>query len=197
MIFVSFIKIALNFMDVKVLSMNLMPLLILFFMIQNSPVIFKFTNNATISGWSVVNDGVMGGRSQGRFSVNKEGKGLFQGNVSLENNGGFSLVQYRFPAREVSGFKKLVITLKGDGKEYQVRLKRATSDYYSYAYPAQTSGEWETLEIPFNKMVPQFRGNKLNMANFPGDRIEEIAILIGNKKAEEFRLEIDQILLSK
>ncbi|WP_286938426.1 MULTISPECIES: hypothetical protein [unclassified Algoriphagus] len=40
-----------------------------------------------------------------------------------------------------------------------------------------------------------FRGRDLNMENFPGDQVEEIAFLIGNKKAESFKLEIDYIKL--
>jgi NADH dehydrogenase [ubiquinone] 1 alpha subcomplex assembly factor 1 len=42
-------------------------------------------------------------------------------------------------------------------------------------------------------MVPSFRGRTLDMANFPGDSLEEIGFLIGNKKAEDFKLLIDYI----
>ena len=38
-------------------------------------------------------------------------------------------------------------------------------------------------------------GVRLNMNNFPAQQMEEIAFLIGNKKAESFRLEIDKIEL--
>ncbi len=44
-------------------------------------------------------------------------------------------------------------------------------------------------------MYPAFRGRTLNMDNLKPNKIEEIAILIGNKKAEKFRLEIDSISL--
>ncbi|WP_297765584.1 CIA30 family protein, partial [uncultured Muriicola sp.] len=84
---------------------------------------------------------------------------------------------------------------KGDGKNYQVRLKTNASDYFNYAINIQTKGTWETISIPFEKMIPQFRGRLLNMTSFPGEQIEEVAFLIGNKKAEEFRLEIDKIEL--
>jgi NADH dehydrogenase [ubiquinone] 1 alpha subcomplex assembly factor 1 len=42
-------------------------------------------------------------------------------------------------------------------------------------------------------MQPNFRGQTLGMANFPGDSLEEIGFLIGNKKAEDFKLAIDYI----
>ena len=42
-------------------------------------------------------------------------------------------------------------------------------------------------------MVPSFRGRSLNMANFPGDHMEELGFLIGNKKEEDFKMAIDNI----
>ena len=44
-------------------------------------------------------------------------------------------------------------------------------------------------------MYPAFRGRKLAMDNFSSEIIEEIAILIGNKKEQQFMLEIDEIYL--
>jgi len=87
------------------------------------------------------------------------------------------------------------IRLKGDGKSYQFRIKTNNSDYYSYVAPFKTSGDWETIEIPFNSMYPAFRGRKLNAENYPGKQMEMIAFLIGNKKAESFQLEIESIEL--
>ena len=42
-----------------------------------------------------VNDGVMGGRSDGRFRIAKERSMEFFGTLSLENNGGFASVRSR------------------------------------------------------------------------------------------------------
>jgi NADH dehydrogenase [ubiquinone] 1 alpha subcomplex assembly factor 1 len=44
-------------------------------------------------------------------------------------------------------------------------------------------------------MVPSFRGRKLDMPNYPAKVLEEVVILISNKKAERFSLEIDKITL--
>lgn len=44
-------------------------------------------------------------------------------------------------------------------------------------------------------MYPTFRGRKLDSPNYSADGIEEIAFLIGNKRAESFKLEIDAISL--
>lgn len=37
----------------------------------------------------------MGGKSSGDFYINESGNGVFEGFVSLANNGGFSSVRYR------------------------------------------------------------------------------------------------------
>lgn len=44
-------------------------------------------------------------------------------------------------------------------------------------------------------MEPVFRGRKLDIPSFSAESIQEIRFLIGNKKAEDFRLEIDKIEL--
>ena len=44
-------------------------------------------------------------------------------------------------------------------------------------------------------MYPAFRGRTLDIGNYDSDSIEEIAFLIGNKKAEDFILQIDSITL--
>jgi hypothetical protein len=85
--------------------------------------------------------------------------------------------------------------VKGDGKDYQFRLKSSSSDYYSYVTTFATSGEWQEIEINMADMYPTFRGRTLDQANFPGDQMEEIAFLIGNKKNEDFKLLIDKIEL--
>jgi len=44
-------------------------------------------------------------------------------------------------------------------------------------------------------MHPAFRGTNLDIPNYDRESIEEIAFLISNKKAENFKLEIASIIL--
>lgn len=155
--------------------------------------LFDFEQNGDLSNWRVVDDVVMGGRSDGNLMINEEGNGVFYGKVSLENYGGFSSVRYRFEQIEVSKYKTCKIRLRGDSKKYQFRAKTNVYDRHSYIHYFQTSGEWEIIKIPLKEMYPTFRGMELNMPNYPTEQMAEIAFLIGNKKAEEFRLEVDWI----
>ena len=52
--------------------------------------LFNFTADSDISNWKILDDVVMGGRSDGNFKMNTEGHGEYTGRVSLKNNGGFS-----------------------------------------------------------------------------------------------------------
>jgi len=157
--------------------------------------LFDFNEKSNIKDWNVVDDTVMGGRSAGNFKLDEKGHGVFYGEVSLENNGGFSSLRYNMPRKAIEGYNFLVLSLKGDGKQYQARIKQSDGDYYSYVYNFTTSGEWETVKIPLNEMEATFRGRKLNMDNFSGEFIEEFTILIGNKKPQQFKLMLDKIEL--
>lgn len=173
---------------------NLFVPIVLLAVMQTS-VIFDFNKKANIQNWLIVDDVVMGGMSSGQFTLNAEGHGQFTGEVSLENNGGFSSVRYRFDKIDVQPTDKIVIRLKGDGKSYQFRVKDDMRTAYSYIISFNTSGDWEQIEIPLSSMYPSFRGRTLDKANFSHDHIEELAFLIGNKKAESFNLLIDKIEL--
>jgi hypothetical protein len=155
--------------------------------------IFDFNENSSLTNWNIVDDVVMGGRSDGNFRINNDGHGEFFGKVSIENNGGFSSIRYNFKKIDSHNYSKFVLRLKGDGKNYQFRVKDNTYNRYSYISEFKTTGEWQTVEIPYNKMYASFRGYRLDIPNFKGDQMQEIAFLISNKKQEEFRLLIDSI----
>ncbi|MEQ8421419.1 MAG: CIA30 family protein [Arenibacter algicola] len=168
---------------------------LVFMTLMTSKIIFDFNKDSNIKQWRIVNDGVMGGLSVGSFTLSPNGHGLFMGEISLENNGGFSSVRYRFEKLKVTEDSNITIKLKGDGKNYQFRVKDDSNNYYSYIVTFPTSGEWEEIKITLKDMYPSFRGRKLDMPNFSKNSIEEIVFLIGNKRTENFTLLIDKIAL--
>lgn len=162
---------------------------------MNSILIYNFNKNASASDWKILDDVVMGGQSSGQFSLDADGHGVFEGTVSLENNGGFSSVRHQFDKIAVTKTSKVLLRLKGDGKDYQFRIKDRNGNYFSYITTFKTSGEWETVEIKLAELYPSFRGRKLNLPNFESDSFEEIVFLIGNKKNESFKLVLDKVEL--
>lgn len=169
-------------------------IILLHLTIQNTMMIFDFSEVGSSKGWYVVNDGVMGGLSKGSFTMEND-EAVFRGEVSTDNNGGFTMIQNRFKAVPTRDFKNFVIKLKGDGKKYQFRVKSDKYQQYSYVREFSTTGDWQEIVIPFSDMVPRFRGRILDMENFKGEKIEELAFLIGNKKDESFKLRISRVFM--
>jgi NADH dehydrogenase [ubiquinone] 1 alpha subcomplex assembly factor 1 len=173
----------------------MLTLLLTLTMFQSPTVLSDFSKTTEIKNWIVVNDGVMGGKSEGDFDATKDGTVLFKGDVSLKNNGGFTSVRKKFNTKDIKGSTKVLIKLKGDQKKYQFRVKNKSSERHAYKYEFATSGNWEIITIPLDEMIPTFRGMRPNLPNFQAQNLEEIGFLIANKKNETFQLEIGKIWL--
>ena len=169
--------------------------IILLMMTTGQIIIFDFSKEAEISAWIVVDDVVMGGRSQGKFEIDSEGFGAFSGNVSLENNGGFSSLRYSMTSFDIEHFSKIRLRIKGDGKRYQFRIKANRYDRHSYIQYFETNGKWQNIDIALKDMYPTYRGRNLSIPNFQATTIEELGFLISNKKEENFKLLIEEILV--
>ena len=175
--------------------MNLFFSLSLLTALMNPIVIFDFNKNSNINGWQVIDDIVMGGKSSGNFRLQSDGYGLYDGEISIENSGGFSSIRYQFDKVKVKSSNKIVFRVKGSNTNFQLRVKDSTKTKYSYIAEFSTSGNWEVIELELKNMYPSYRGEKLNLPNFSHNQIEEITFLIGNNKSEKFQLLIDKIEL--
>lgn len=149
--------------------------------------------NLSAGPWIIVNDGVMGGRSRSRIEAT-DGGIRFTGFLSLENNGGFSSTRHRL-AEAPEGMAGVRIELRGDGRSYQLRL-RQDQQYDGVAWSATfpTSGEWQTIEIPFSGFHPLFRGKRVADAGaVKPAAVSQIGIMLADKQQGPFELEIRQL----
>ena len=74
---------------------------------QNKDLI-NTSNNIGLENWRIVNDDVMGGISTSELYLNDDKNLIFNGNLSLENNGGFASSRMGFEKgilKEVKSFK--------------------------------------------------------------------------------------------
>ena len=175
-----------------------MLLVIIFFNLINAQfndMIFEFKKDSNLGQWQVVDDVVMGGRSKGKLELNENGNGVFKGDVSIENNGGFSSIQLQLETKKTDGKAAILLRLKGDGSDFQFRVKASTRDRHSYIYNFKTSGDWETISIPLGNMSASFRGYSLQIPNFNHNKIEQIGVLKSSKENKTFKLEIKHIFL--
>lgn len=148
-------------------------------------------------GWQVVNDGVMGGLSRGNLSFSHDGILTFSGTLSLENNGGFSLVETKELALDLSSASGIALRVKGDGRKYQIRVEsdatyRGMPVSFSGTF-ATTSGEWLTVRVPFSEFKGGWRGRNLPDEILNPAVIGRVGVLLGDSKAGPFTLAIDWI----
>ena len=76
----------------------------------------------------------------------------------MDNNGVYASVRHQFDKIETTKDSKIVIRLKGDGNEYQFKIKDKSDVLYSYMTTFKTSGKWETIEIKLSDLYLSYRG---------------------------------------
>lgn len=148
--------------------------------------------------WYVVNDGVMGGVSASTAALSG-GRLVFSGQVRLENNGGFASTRGSAPGADdvLARSSRLLLRVRGDGRTYQLTLLAADGSAWYWAPITPRAGAWTTLEIPYGRLAPHGRfGQPLGTDPYDGRPVDSFGFLIGNKKAERFRLEVDWIALA-
>ena len=143
--------------------------------------------------WFPVNDGVMGGVSNGTLTVTEQGTGRFAGEVSLENGGGFASVRTMLPEPELEGAQGIVLKVRGDGRRYRLRL-RTDAAFDGVAYQASFATEpdaWREVALPLADFRPVFRGRPAPDAPplRPAD-VRQLGLMIADKQAGPFALEI-------
>jgi len=158
-------------------------------------VLFDFADPAAMRGWQVEDDGVMGGVSRGNMFHDKAGHLIFRGEVSLENDGGFSSIQNNFDPLDVSKYQHALIRLKGDGKDYRFIVESDPNARHYYVAEFTTNGEWQEIKIPLRKMYPVRRGDRLDIPDYPAETMSQVRFMIANGRAESFQLEIASIKL--
>jgi hypothetical protein len=85
--------------------------------------LFDFQAAESTAGWSAIDDAVMGGISASRLRHDPAGHAVFEGVVSLDNNGGFASVRSRPGELGAPGALSYVLDVRGDGKRYKLNLR--------------------------------------------------------------------------
>ena len=92
-------------------------------MADESPkALFDFTGADAAKEWQTINDGVMGGVSEGKVKITDKKTLEFYGTLSLENNGGFASVRSKAKKLGLEKGDVLVGKVRGDGREYSMNL---------------------------------------------------------------------------
>ncbi len=140
------------------------------------------------SGWSTLNDSIMGGRSSGRCSAGSEG--LLMESEVVEEGGGFVSCRSAdfVPPLDLSDHSGLAFELDGDGRRYKLAI--ACADRVTGAAELIPGGlrwvaEFDTepsgttrVVVPFQRLTASVRARPLGLPlRFDPSRIKRLQIL--------------------
>ena len=143
--------------------------------------------------WVIVNDGVMGGRSQGAVTT-ETNQMQFTGNI-VTDGGGFSSVR-RLLDGGLDGSDRLQMRLRTDERRYEVLLTDIDSQAYRVTYyaPLETEGDgWQIINVSFDDLEARIFGRRVDAPPFQPQNVTTIGIILADGADGEFSLELDWI----
>ena len=163
---------------------------------DDNPLLFDFSDSTSVDAWNAIDDRVMGGISHSCLRYDPAGHAVFEGTVSLEQNGGFASVRSSSGTRGKPGATFCVIEVRGDGKQFKLSL--LTDDGFdSLNYQASfapATRDWQTVRLPLTAFRASFRGR--NVPSAPAldpSRIRQVGFMVAGRQAGPFALDIRQI----
>lgn len=167
--------------------------------------LFDFAKTPDLAGrWRSLNDGVMGGVSDGRMRSAISGThAVFEGTVRLENNGGFSSVRASFGSGiDLSQFQGFYMDVRpGDeasaGKEYLLIVKddecMTTQVNFKAKFGTGKKGGWERVKVPFAAFDrPERMGRAVMRGALRTEAVCEVGLMVlkGEGNVGAFALDV-------
>ena len=155
------------------------------------PALLDLSRADVVQTFRVINDDVMGGVSRSRLSV-KDGAMVFEGELSLENNGGFASCRglVRFPAKSTA----ILLTVRGDGQRYKLTLKLDDStgtNQYQAAF--LSSRAWQILRFEPADFAASFRGRAVAAPILRFVDVQCMGLLISDQQSGVFKIEVKDV----
>jgi hypothetical protein len=154
-----------------------------------------FTASSPDFGWYILNDNVMGGRSEGAFEQ-RDGRLHFTGKTNT-NGGGFSSIRTKPMQLDLSSYAGMRLRVKGDGRRYTWRLTTTARwrgrEVNYWADFDTTDGEWTTADVLFSSFIPKFRGYRLDGPPLDTSQITGMGLMIYDNKDGPFELQLESV----
>jgi NADH dehydrogenase [ubiquinone] 1 alpha subcomplex assembly factor 1 len=162
--------------------------------------VLDFAGPEAAQQWQAVNDGVMGGVSDGRFRITDAGTLEFSGLLSLENNGGFASVRTKANDFDIKAGDTIVVRLKGDGREYVFNVY-TKSRRMAFSYRAKlptTKDEWIEVKVPLEDFIPTAFGRRVQgMGPVEPSQINGLGFMLADKQPGKFQMEVDWVKVGR
>ena len=159
-------------------------------------LLVDFPRSTEALPWFVVNDDVMGGRSEGGFRL--EGDVLIFAGSTNTRGGGFSSIRSRPHSFDLAAYDGVRLRARGDGRTYTFRLttwdtrdRRRRPAYWAEFETGD--GTWKETDVPFTRFRPRWRGAELPGPALEPAAIDSLGLMINDGQDGPFRLEVDWI----
>lgn len=157
---------------------------------------FDFGKAKSGSEWSIVNDGVMGGLSRGKVDFSNNSL-IFSGEVSLENNGGFTSFRSPYRRFNLESFQYIEVRYRSEGLNCAFQLnqnQRFWRPNHKLSLPT-TDNEWTTVKVALSELNEYQMGQKTGykMSNTALRNTIRLGLITDSKSAGSFTIEIDYI----
>ena len=164
-----------------------------------STVLFDFSNQDETSDWFNQNDTVMGGVSNSATTW-VDGQLVFSGNLSLDNNGGFTStfgpINDQLPTL-MSGAEAIVVTARGDGKTYLMQIRNYDNTRYVQRFTTVADVEQDyVLPLADFESVDWRLSVIPNAAPIDTNTIGQLGFYLLDKQVGPFELAISSISAS-
>lgn len=146
--------------------------------------------------WVTVNDGVMGGLSDGGSSI---GAGILSfAGVTNTNGGGFSSIRLPIPRGAMSGASYLKVEMKRDARDYSLTLRTNVRSYgrriaFRAPITGAPNGTWGEGELSFDDLKASIWGRPVRNAVFDPAEVVEIGLIIYDGKDGPFEMQLKRI----
>ncbi len=145
------------------------------------------------SEWEVVNDGVMGGDSEGAVAV--EGGALVFTGTLVTQGGGFTSTRTAISA-DLSDYQGVEMRVRGGGRTFEVELdddREMRGREASWRAPFDTSDDWTTVRVPFSDLRATVMGEPVQAETIDPENLRSIGFYILDGIDGPFRLEVDYV----
>ncbi len=141
--------------------------------------------------WFIVNDGVMGGRSDA-IGVIDSSRLKWSGTI-VTVGGGFSSIRGLVDG-SLTGATELELRIRTDGRAYELLADDDPSTRVTHYNPIRAvGGDWEVVVVPLTGMESRVFGNLVTSEPFDPDRATQIGVILADGIDGEFTFEIDWI----
>lgn len=163
-------------------------------------LLFDFSEPGAVAHWAPIDDRVMGGMSRSCLCHDAAGHAVFEGVVSLEQNGGFASVRTTPGARGKpgAGAGAVLIEVRAAGQRFKLSLLTDDGfDSLNYQTPFEpATADWKVLRLQLAEFRATFRGRDvLGAPALDPARIRQVGLMIADRQAGPFALDIRRISL--